>query len=184
MRQWVECYSRWHSSEEGRETAVAVLWMEAMKISSALLVVAMLIGISGACRAADKSKIIVVESADAPGRIASDRVEDCLRLLSHEAGTDADSLPLIVVMHVSQKEAAEAGFFGLGMALRRNSNTDSSSSFYELWLIGEPLTTNYVQALNVVIEQELRLRRNAEEQKRVVARVTRWLDATVSAHRR
>jgi len=131
-----------------------------------------------ACFAAERTNLILVESPDAPGRLSLQRLQECLRLLEHEAGQDRPpSLPLIIVLHVSEKEAKEAGFHDASLILRRNTGNTTADRYYELWVIGEPSKTGYVIALNRMLEDELKLKRDVEQQNHAIARVARWLDA-------
>jgi hypothetical protein len=144
-----------------------------------------LVGTSIPSRAADGSRVVYVESPGAGYGLSQERLEHCLQLLAKEMAIDPDALPMIVVMHVSTADAQRAGFGKPTLKLFANYEPENRNRrFYELWLIGASSTYEYTRALASVLEHHFAFGHHDQELGRIIGRVTRYLDATVSAKAR
>ncbi len=131
--------------------------------------------------ARDNGGVLYVES-DAAGRpIGQARIASCVRMLEHEMGIEGKPLPTIVVIHVSTKEADRAGLKKVAAKLRVNYDQEKSGEqYYELWLVGNATTYDYVYSLHYLLGQHFGLHEPEAHQRNIIARVVRWMDATVS----
>lgn len=137
----------------------------------------------GVATAADTAtNVIYVESDGMARSIGQEKIANCVRLLQHEMGIDGKTLPTIVVIHVSRREGDRAGLKKVAAKLRINSDRElADKPYYELWLAGDTTTYDYVYSLHYLLQQHFALRETEAEQKSTIARVVRWMDATVSA---
>jgi hypothetical protein len=135
--------------------------------------------------AQDAPALLYVESAAAPRGIQQERLETCLRLLMQDLGLSNQPLPLIAVVHIGEAEARRAGLQNVSVKLRLNTDPAADAQpYYELWLVGEPRTADYTFSLDYLLERHFSLQREPAAQQATVARVVRFLDATVSARRK
>lgn len=80
------------------------------------------------------SPFVIFETSDAPGKLDSTKIEECLRLTLREMNVDGRQLPRIVIYHISP----EAGRY---LGIDTNSNWRSSGGGhlrYEMWIVGPP----------------------------------------------
>ena len=136
----------------------------------------------GALRAGSVSipSVVFVESSSAGHGIAPERIEASMRLLAQEMGITG-TLPTIVVIHIDKREADRVGLKNVSAKLRVNSGAEPADNYYELWLVGSPTTFEFTYSLSFVLQTHFDLHRAEAEQKAVVDRVVRHLDATVAA---
>ena len=139
-------------------------------------------GGSRSATAADEPSVIYVESGSAGHGLQAEKIENCVRLLIRELGVEGKPLPTIVVVHVSARDAARAGLKNIAAKVLLNYQAETSKDpYYELWLAGEPATYDYVYALYFILVRHFGQHHTESEQKSTIARVVRWMDATVSA---
>jgi len=126
------------------------------------------------------SPVIFVESGVAGHGIGAERIDTCMRLLAQEMGV-ANPLPTIVVIHIDKREADKVGLKNVSAKLRINSGSDRADNYYELWLVGSPTTFEYTYSLAYLLQAHFDLHHPEAEQRAVVERVVRHLDATIAA---
>ena len=124
-------------------------------------------------------KISVLNAPNAPGTVSQERVATCMRLIAQDLQVDPASLPNIVVMHVTAREAEAAGIRATGV--RHNVGANESSNYYEFWIIGRPRSVDYATALYSVLENHVGHRLPQSERLAIMRRALRYLDATLSA---
>jgi hypothetical protein len=123
-------------------------------------------------------RLTILSSPAAPGRVSKDQIATCLQQLVREWKLTDDVLPHVVVYHVSNR-AASAAYVAENIAVRRNSGSTKSDTYFEVWLVGEPNIRGYVLALQNVLETHFDLKVSDHDRAVVMARVTRMQDATV-----
>jgi hypothetical protein len=121
-------------------------------------------------------KLIFVDSPDA-GRLESQKVTTCLTWLVRELGLEGKDLPVIVVVHVSEKAGKAAGVEAT--RVRRNSSGGPSNVYYEFWIIGQGNAALYAFYLEALLERHFGLTLTDIEHTQVLTRVVRMLNATV-----
>jgi hypothetical protein len=139
--------------------------------------------VCGGCGSAQEVRnVIYVGSQNSGSGLTQDRLQACVRLLAEEMRIDESALPIILVIHVSPGEAERAGLKKAAAKLRINYDPErSTASYYELWVSGKPTTLEYTYSLSCVLEHFAGVHRSEAEEKEIVARVVRFLDATISA---
>jgi hypothetical protein len=133
--------------------------------------------------AADSTPVVIfLESSSAGRTLPADKLEDCVRLLAHEMRVDSKSLPAILVVHMSAREGERAGLKKMSAKLLVNSDPEKSiHPFYELWLAGDVNTHDYVFSMYHLLAHHFGVDEPEKQQEETIARVVRYLDATVSA---
>lgn len=153
---------------------------------SFLIVVILLVGeaqmFSQPPSAKPRPGVVVLSSADAPGSVSVDRLNNCLRLLAHDWKQNEKKLPAVLVIHVSKKAARAVMLEEQKVVVRHNRATDQSDLYYEVWLVDTPSIDNYILALENVIEDYFQLTPTNEERTEVMKRVARVQSATISAY--
>ncbi len=125
-------------------------------------------------------RLTLVESADAPGHIEEARLARVYWDLIHEQKLPLRQLPAVLVFHVSRKAAATVGLSAT--ALRTDQcKQGTQEGYYQLWLVGEPLTADYVLALQTVLEYEFGLQYPDKDRKALLTRVAIRDMATIDA---
>ena len=66
--------------------------------------------------------------------------------------------------------------------MRHNQSDRHDDMYYEVWLAGEPAVSDYVLALQNVLEHYFQMTVTDEERKETMSRVARYQDATVDVH--
>lgn len=126
------------------------------------------------------SRITLVESADAPGHIGEDRLARVYWDLIRDQKLSLKQLPSVLVFHVSRKAAASVGLSTT--ALRTDQcKQGAQEGYYQLWLVGEPLTTDYVLGLQTALEHEFGLQYPDKERTALLTRVAVRDMATIDA---
>jgi hypothetical protein len=123
--------------------------------------------------------LIVVSSADAPGKLSAHRLTSCLRQLIRRWKQDERNLPTIVVFHVSRRNAKMANV-GTHTGVRRNHAADSSDLYYEIWFVDKATVDQYVLALENVVEDHYHLSPTDEERKEAMTFTARVMNDTIS----
>ena len=125
-------------------------------------------------------RLTLVESADAPGHIEEVRLARVYWDLIREQKLSPKRLPAVLVFHVSRKAAASVGLSAT--ALRTDQcKQGMQEGYYQLWLVGEPLTADYVLALQTVLEHEFGLQYPDKERNALLTRVAIRDMATIDA---
>ena len=169
------------TSSEGA-VATRPSWTMRRPSTKTMLVLLALAATAVRVAAKDVTPVIYVESGNSGHGITRVRLENCVKMLAGELGIEKDSLPTVMVIHVGKREAERAGMKGVAVKLRTNRLADSvQDMYYEVWLVGEPSTMEYVYVLHYLLEQHFSLHMDAAARMRTVTRVARWLDGTVSA---
>ena len=132
--------------------------------------------------AAEVTKMIFLESAEAPRVLQQDRLETSLELLMKELGiAESALLPQIVIIHISKKEAAGAGLEKVSATLRFNQASEQAGPYYELWLVEEPTAFESTYCLALLLRHHFQLRHSGAELEESADYVVRSLNATISA---
>ena len=127
-----------------------------------------------------ESRIVVMKSVDAPGKVTVERIATCLRLMALELKLSDKDLPLIVVLHVSRKGAAAAGMDRTKVRRSFDANT-GQTLYYELWIVGEPRIADYCAAVMRILENHLGQAIDDKQRITIMQRAVRYLENTVSA---
>lgn len=123
--------------------------------------------------------------ADVPGaagKLDRERVRTCLGLLLREMDLAGQNLPHIVVIHADRKLAHAAGVSETSVR-RGDPEATSAQPYYELWIVGQPTLVVYTVALHNILEQHFAVSETESERKRIMGRVLRYLQSTVSVHK-
>jgi len=121
--------------------------------------------------------LTVMETRDAPGNVAPEKLDECLRLTLVEMNLDGRDLPRIVVYHVSQKTADDLG-------VQHNSIWKANvggQPRYEMWIVGKPSTFLYSYMLASILQKHSQITVDTTQLSRIVTKVERGLNATVDA---
>ncbi len=62
-------------------------------------------------------------------------------------------MPPLLIMHVSESVAALVGVSKTGVIRHNLSGTQELPSYYEIWLVGNAVFTDYVLALQGIIQE-------------------------------
>ena len=122
----------------------------------------------------DTTRLIVLDTADAPGTVDRPKLTASLELAAAELHVSVRELPSIVVFHLSKAAAAK-----LGLAVSSTVCSTGSTTRYEWWIIGEPLNLTYSFMAENTLEDHFKLKVGDSERRRIVRAVLSRLDATV-----
>ncbi len=122
-----------------------------------------------------------VDLPEAGGKLDRERARTCLALLLGEFKIANRALPHIVVIHADRKLADAAGV--TRTSIRRNTAPAGANVYYELWIVGKPTVGTYAVMLQGIVEQHFALQLTEQDRDRILARVLRYLQNTVSARR-
>lgn len=125
-------------------------------------------------------RITLVESADAPGHIGEDRLARVYWDLIREQKLSLKQLPAVLVFHVSRKAAASVGLVASGLRTDKREQ-GVEEGYYQLWLVGEPVTADYVLSLQTALEHEFGLQYAEKERQALLMRVALRDMATIDA---
>ncbi len=145
-----------------------------------LIPVALSVGllITGSLRAEDAppgvaARITLVSSSDAPGRITRDHLAHVYWELIRGQKLENKTLPKIVVLHVSQQEAANASL------VQSQVNADNLGD-YQLWLVGKPSADMYVRGMETILRHAFQLpKKDPPEFLSLMRRLIEFESATV-----
>ena len=124
-----------------------------------------------------EGRIAFVKSSDAPGRFSCTEFSDCLQSLAVCMDIKPDTLPHIMVMHVSRKLALRFGVMGTGIIRHNRAMSGEPRSYYEIWLVGRPNVDRYVCAILGVLEDCFSLALSSDERQRALESAA-WMMAT------
>src|SRR5438270_8090403 len=86
----------------------------------------------------------MLRSADAPGHITSDELATYTQRTISILQQSGQSMPPLLIMHVSESVAALVGVSKTGVIRHNFSGTQELSSYYEIWLVGNAAFSDYV----------------------------------------
>ncbi len=95
----------------------------------------------------------MLRSADAPGHITSDELATYTQRTISIMQQSGRSMPPLLIMHVSESVAALVGVSKTGVIRHNLSGTQELSSYYEIWLVGNAAFSDYVLALQGIIQE-------------------------------
>lgn len=124
----------------------------------------------------DTSRVVVMDTADAPGGVDRLRVTASLELTAAELHGSLHDLPSIVVFHLSKAAAAQ-----LGRVVSSTVCSTGSTTYYEWWIIGEPSDLTYSYMAENTLEDHFKLKVENSERGRILRAVLSRLDMTVDA---
>jgi len=97
----------------------------------------------------------ILRSADVPGRLSSDELATYTQRTISRLEQSGNSMPPLLIMHVSESVAALVGVSKTGVIRHNLSGTQALPSYYEIWLVGNAVFTDYVMALQgIVLERQ------------------------------
>ena len=94
----------------------------------------------------------ILRSADVPPHISSDELATYTQRTILRMQQNGNSMPPLVIMHVSESVAALVGVSKTGVIRHNLSGTRELPSYYEIWLVGNAVFTDYVLALQGIIQ--------------------------------
>ena len=124
----------------------------------------------------DIGKVVVLETADAPGTVDRSKLTASLELTAADLHVSVHDLPSIVVFHLSKAAAAK-----LGLAVSSTICSTGSTTRYELWIIGEPSDLTYSYMAENILEDHFKLKVENSERARILRTVRSRLNMTVDA---
>jgi len=92
----------------------------------------------------------ILRSADVPGHLSSDELATYTQRTISRIKQSGNSMPPLLIMHVSSV-AALVGVSKTGVIRHNLSGTQELPSYYEIWLVGNAVFTDYVLALQGII---------------------------------
>jgi hypothetical protein len=95
----------------------------------------------------------ILRSADVPGRLSSDELATYTQRTISRMQQSGSSMPPLLIMHVSESVAALVGVANTGVIRHNFSGTQELSSYYEIWLVGNACFSDYVLALQGIIQE-------------------------------
>lgn len=158
--------------------------MKRLSFLGAVLIVASFLISSSQAASNPKSSVsgnlVFLGSSDAPGVVAQERLKACMQQMAQEMMVADKAMPLILVVHVSNSAGEALG--ATQSAVRRNSGPLGSDVYYELWLVGPVGPRDYVAGMETILELHFGLQYSDPERTKMMARVLRYVQATVSAN--
>lgn len=95
----------------------------------------------------------ILRSADVPGHLSSDQVATYTQRTILRMRQNGNFMPPLLIMHVSESVAALVGVSKTGVIRHNLSGTQELPSYYEIWLVGDAVFTDYVLALQGIIQE-------------------------------
>jgi hypothetical protein len=95
----------------------------------------------------------ILRSADVPGHLSSDELATYTQRTISRMQQSGNSMPPLLIMHVSESVAALVGVSKTGVIRHNFSGTQELSSYYEIWLVGNAGFSDYVLALQGIIQE-------------------------------
>ena len=92
----------------------------------------------------------ILRSADVPGHLSSDELATYTQRTISRMKQSGNSMPPLLIMHVSESVAALVGVSKTGVI---RHNLSGTPSYYEIWLVGNAVFTDYVLALQGIIQE-------------------------------
>jgi|SRR6266404_5217833 len=94
----------------------------------------------------------VMRSSDAPRHISPEELCAYTERAMYSARQFGKPIPPIIVMHVSESVAAVVGVERAGVIRHNRSSSTGVRSYYEVWLVGQAALTDYVLALQGILD--------------------------------
>jgi hypothetical protein len=94
----------------------------------------------------------ILRSADVPSHLSSDELAAHTQRTILRMQQSGNSMPPLLIMHVSESVAALVGVSKTGLIRHNLSGTRELPSYYEIWLVGNAAFTDYVLALQGIIQ--------------------------------
>lgn len=124
----------------------------------------------------DITRVIVMDTADAPGTVDRLRLTASLRLTAAELHVSVHDLPSIAVFHLSKAAAAQ-----LGRTVSSTVCSTGPTTYYEWWIIGEPSNLTYAYMAENTLEDHFKLKVESSERGHILRTVLSRLEVTVDA---
>jgi hypothetical protein len=124
----------------------------------------------------DSTRVVVMDTADAPGMVDRLKLAASLELTAAELHVSVRDLPSIVVFHLSKAAAAE-----VGRSVSSTVCSTGSTTYYEWWIIGEPSNLIYSFMAENTLEDHFKLNVEDSERGRILRAVLSSLDMTIDA---
>ena len=96
--------------------------------------------------------LAIVRSDDAPTNISPEDLSAYTERVMMRMRQLGNSVPPILVVHVSESVAAAVGVGCTGIIRHNRSAVADLSSYYEIWLVGRAAFADYVIALQGIVE--------------------------------
>lgn len=125
--------------------------------------------------------ILILNAADAPGKVSTERIAACVRVIAQELKVSSQDFPRIVVLHVSRKGGAAAGVSHTLVRRNFDAGTDHVV-YYEFWIVGEPREIDYSAAVMNILENRSGQKLEQKDRMAIMQRALRYLQNTVSAY--
>lgn len=94
----------------------------------------------------------IVRSGDAPTNISPEELSAYTERVMTRMQQLGNSVPPILVVHVSESVAAALGVECTGTIRHNRSAVTDLSSYYEIWLVGRAAFADYVIALQGIVD--------------------------------
>ena len=121
---------------------------------------------------------LVFVHSEQVNKLVRTRIQTCLTQMSREMGVLGREMPLIVVMHVSDKEAETLNVHTT--SVRRIDGT-AGGTYYELWITSKASMVHVADGMQRILEKEFQISVSDVEREAMVRRVSRFMASTVSA---
>jgi len=99
------------------------------------------------------NNFVILRSVDVPGMISPDELAAYTQKVISQIEQSGSSVPPLLIMHVSEPVAAMVGISKTGVRRHNPSATRESSSYYEIWLVGEAVFADYALALQGIVQE-------------------------------
>ena len=96
---------------------------------------------------------VILRSVDVPESICPDELAAYTQKVISQIQQTGSSVPPLLIMHVSEPVAAIVGISKTGVIRHNPGATRESSSYYEIWLVGEAVFADYVLALQGIVQE-------------------------------
>lgn len=93
----------------------------------------------------------IIRSVDAPDHVSLKALSNCTERMISSMRQTGESMPPILVIHVSESVAEAVGVGHTGVIRHNRSSSAELSSYYEVWLVGEAGIADYALALQGIL---------------------------------
>ena len=94
----------------------------------------------------------ILRSADVSEHMSADELATYTQRIISRVQESGKSLPPLLIMHVSEVVARLVGVSKTGVIRHNLSVTPDVPSYYEIWLVGQAVFSDYVKALQGIIQ--------------------------------
>jgi hypothetical protein len=122
-----------------------------------------------------------MHSPETKRHVDPERLQQCFWLMLEQQGLSDREPPKVLVLHVSEAEAAVAG---IRDSVQVKSVGVPGRIYYQVWLVDEVKPAQYMVAFQAIIRQVFGLNASAVEEAAILTRVLKVQDATISAKQR